>query len=250
MPIHSDMNVCGIYSITHLGSERTYVGSSKDIKSRIRKHREALRTGKHHSKYMQRVFDKYGQDSFEVKTLVICEEQNLKMYEQRFIDGLCPAFNGSKSANAPVHRGQKLPEEWRNKVAQSVRERYANGFTVTHPPRSEAYRTLMSEKSKQRWQDEEYRTKNASAIKAAMTEKECAARSERTKKLWQDPDYREKSIATRKGKSYNKGYKCTPEQIENRRKAARISNAKRSHGDKWKEIYLERYPEYAGDLDA
>lgn len=250
MPVHSNLSVCGVYSITHLGSGRIYVGSSNNIKARVRKHRESLVRGNHHSKYMQRVFNKYGQDAFEVKTLVICDEQNLKMYEQRCIDGLCPAFNGSKSANAPVHRGQKLPKEWREKVAQSVRDRYANGFKIEHPPRSEAYRKLMSEQSKQRWQDEHYKAKNASAIKAAMTEQECVARSERAKKLWQDPDYREKAIAARKGKAYSKGYKCTPEQIENRRKAARISNAKRSHGDKWKEVYLERYPEYAGDLDA
>lgn len=250
MAIYSDLSACGIYSISHLDSGRMYIGSSNNVKNRLRKHKESLLRGRHHSKYMQRVFDKYGEDAFKVKVEVICDLQNLKMYEQLFIDGLCPVFNGSKSANSPVHRGQKLPKEWRDKAAQAVRNRYANGFKVIHPPRSEDYRTLVSVQVQKRWQDPDYKAMNAAAIKASMNEEECAARAERSKKLWQDPDYREKAIAARKGKAYNKGYKCTPEQIENRRKAARISNAKRKSGDGWQEFYLETYPQHVGDLDA
>jgi group I intron endonuclease len=55
-----------------------------------------------------------------------------------------------------------------------------------------------------------------------------ARRSEITKKLWATPEYRARAVAARVGNSYAKGYKCTPEQIENRRRAARISNAKQA----------------------
>ena len=75
-------------------------------------------------------------------------------------------------------------------------------------------------------------------------------RSERTKKLWADPEYREKAVSSRLGKAYNKGYKCTPEQVENRKKAARISNMKRKYGEDWKEGYLTWYPDKAEDLDG
>jgi group I intron endonuclease len=227
-----------------------YVGSSTNIKTRIRKHIESLKRNAHHSKYLQRVFNRYGQDSIEVRTLVICETKNLQVYEQALIDGLSPAFNGTKSANSPVQRGQKLPETWKNNAAEAVRRRYANGFKVNHPPRSEKYRCVVSQESTLRWQDDTKREKNISAIRAAMTEEECQKRSERTKKLWDDPEYRAKAVAARKGNAYSKGYKCTPEQIENRRKAARISHTKRKHGDLWKKFYIQYYPNYAGDIDA
>ena len=87
-------------------------------------------------------------------------------------------------------------------------------------------------------------------ITAVYSEKEIKNKSDRTKTLWANPEYREKAIAARKGKAYNKGYKCTPEQVENRKKAGRISNMKRAHGDDWKTEYIRRYPTYVEDLNG
>lgn len=50
-----------------------------------------------------------------------------------------------------------------------------------------------------------------------------ATRSANGRRLWADPAYRAKAIAARRGQCSNKGYRCTPEQIENRRRAARLS---------------------------
>lgn len=85
---------------------------------------------------------------------------------------------------------------------------------------------------------------------AAYSDEERKRKSERVKALWATPEYREKAVAARKGKAYNKGYKCTPEQVENRKKAARISNMKRNYGEMWKVEYARRYPEFVGDLDG
>lgn len=76
----------------------------------------------------------------------------------------------------------------------------------------------------------------------------CEERSRRAKLLWESPEYRANAIAARKGNAYNKGYKCTPEQIENRRRAARISNMKRNYGSDWVNEYTKRYPEFAEDV--
>lgn len=85
---------------------------------------------------------------------------------------------------------------------------------------------------------------------ASYSDEECKRKSDRVRALWATPEYREKATAARKGKAYNKGYKCTPEQVENRRKAARISNMKRNYGEQWKVEYAKRYPEFVGDLDG
>jgi group I intron endonuclease len=68
--------------------------------------------------------------------------------------------------------------------------------------------------------------------------------------LWKDPEYRAKAVAARKGNAYCKGYKCTPEQVSNRKRAARISNMKRNYGGHWKDEYIRRYPEHAEDVNV
>lgn len=86
------------------------------------------------------------------------------------------------------------------------------------------------------------------AYKATQSAEFCAERSRRTTELWKNPEYRARAIAARKGNSYCAGYKCTPAQVENRKRAARISNMKRNYGDQWVEEYRRRYPEHASDV--
>lgn len=68
--------------------------------------------------------------------------------------------------------------------------------------------------------------------------------------LWKTPEYHAKASAARRGNSFALGYKCTPEQTENRKKAGRISNVKRNYGAGWKEEYIRRYPEHAEDVNG
>lgn len=93
-------------------------------------------------------------------------------------------------------------------------------------------------------------TQHSPLVEVAYSDEERMLRSERTRKLWADPEYRERAIAARKGNAYNKGYKCTQEQVENRKRAGRISNMKRNYGDAWKEEYVRRYPEHEEDINA
>jgi hypothetical protein len=83
-----------------------------------------------------------------------------------------------------------------------------------------------------------------------VSEQYKALRSACTTALWQNPEYRANAIAARKGKAYNKGYKCTPEQVANRRRAGRISTMKRKFGVDWQEAYRQYFPEHVGDLDG
>jgi len=238
----------GVYTITHTESGRVYVGSSKNIPHRWRGHIRALKSGTHHSVHLQRAWSKYGAEAFAFAQILLCDACNLQDYEQRLIDDMQPAFNMSKSATSPVQRGQKLPKEWADKIADSIRGRYAAGFKIFHPPRSEDYRAEVSKASRQRWINPEQRAKTVLAMQKSMTPEECAKKSSRTVTLWAQPEYRERAVASRKGNAYNKGYKCTPEQVQNRRKAARISNMKRNYGEGWVSEYTRRYPEFVGDV--
>lgn len=242
--------LCGVYAIVHLPTGRRYVGSSANIPQRWRKHKAALVRGDHHSVYLQRVWNKYGAAEFSFIVVEECAVEALCATEQAHLDADFPEFNGARSANSPVLRGQKLPPEWVDKVAASVRARYASGFKIKHPPRSKEYRRRAGDTARARWDDPAYRGKTTAAIQAAMTPEEKARRTVRAKALWADPEYRARAVAARKGNAYSKGYKCTPEQRENRRRAARISNMKRNYGNTWREEYARRYPQHAGDVNA
>lgn len=50
----------GVYSITHTPSGRVYVGVSKDVEGRWRKHTHDLKAGKHHNPHLQAAFDADG----------------------------------------------------------------------------------------------------------------------------------------------------------------------------------------------
>lgn len=63
----------GIYTITHIESGRTYVGSSKNVMKRLASHKSDLKNNKHHNPALQNYYNKYGKDSFtfELKLSVI-----------------------------------------------------------------------------------------------------------------------------------------------------------------------------------
>lgn len=93
-----------VYAIVHVATGDSYIGSSADIETRWRKHREKLRRGAHHSRRLQAAWDVFGEAAFVFKDLVICAVDTLYMYEQRLIHGLKPAFN-HKSTGA-VHTAE------------------------------------------------------------------------------------------------------------------------------------------------
>lgn len=93
-------------------------------------------------------------------------------------------------------------------------------------------------------------TQHVAETGLAFSEDEREKRSERTKKLWATPEYRARAVASRKGNAYSAGYRCTPEQVLNRKRAARISNVKRNYGTEWRAEYVRRYPEHRSDVDA
>jgi len=61
----SQSNISGIYKIENLVNGKMYVGSAVDIKNRWSRHKSDLRKNKHHSRYLQRSWNKYSEEQFE-----------------------------------------------------------------------------------------------------------------------------------------------------------------------------------------
>ena len=213
----------GVYTIKNLVSGKIYIGSARLFKRRFSQHKTCLRGGYHQNSHLQRAWNKYGEDAFLFSISVVCSPELMQLYEQKMIDAMSPEYNQSKSAYSGIAVGSTITDEHKAKVGLA---------------------------SKEAWKNPEYRNKVTESIRRSMTEEECSNRSKRTQKLWADPEYRQKAIDARKGRATNKGYKCSPEQVANRKKAARISNMKRNYGDGWRDEYVRRYPEFVGDINA
>lgn len=91
MIIHKHTNIpnlSGIYKIKNLRTNKIYIGSSVKLKNRIRKHFYELKNHTHNNQYLQRTYDAYGEDSFNVEILEqfnIIDYQTLLNLEKEYI---------------------------------------------------------------------------------------------------------------------------------------------------------------------
>lgn len=90
----------GVYVIKCVSNGRFYVGSSRNIKNRKRTHLKQLRKGKHHNAFLQRVYDKYGEDSFKFSYRLTDTQQEALLLEQHYL--YSHMFN-SKCMNIGLH---------------------------------------------------------------------------------------------------------------------------------------------------
>ena len=103
----------GVYGIRCSVTGKWYVGSSIKLSVRLQHHRWALRLGRHHSLKLQRAYNKYGNDAFEFKVLLFCDQENVEFFEQRAIDTLNSVVHGYNVAAHPkggFMRGRTWPE--------------------------------------------------------------------------------------------------------------------------------------------
>lgn len=107
----------GVYQIKNLITDKCYIGSAVDIKARWREHRYELLHNKHHSKYLQRSFNKRSMNDFEFNVLFTCPEKDLIRIEQYCIDNYNSKYNMCKIAGSTL--GKTMSEESRKKMSAS-----------------------------------------------------------------------------------------------------------------------------------
>ena len=79
----------GVYGILNISNGHMYIGSTSSrfgFRHRFRRHTVGLRNGNHHSRFLQRAWDKYGQDSFEFTILERCAPARCLIAEQMWLD--------------------------------------------------------------------------------------------------------------------------------------------------------------------
>jgi len=152
---------CVIYKITNIITSQIYIGSSIDIKERIRRHFKDLKANKHHSLKMQRSYNKYGKDVFKVTYLCNFPEEYRQKMEQWFLDNNECYFNNELVVGKPsVNR--EFSEDYRKKCSDRMK---GNEFWKLTPPMSEETKLRVGQASKNRVWTDKMRKKLSESIK-------------------------------------------------------------------------------------
>lgn len=166
-------SISGIYAIVNKVNGKRYIGSSKDIEVRWKKHINQLNRGIHGNSHLQSSWDKYGKDSFDFVVLEQCDKLDLLIFEQKYLD-LRPEYNISfiagkveftdevKNKISVANKGHVMSDEAKSRMSASHKGRK---FTEEHKRNmsaalvlrmsSQAEKDKLVERNKSRvWSDE------------------------------------------------------------------------------------------------
>ena len=76
----------GVYKIICHSNNKYYIGSAIDLNKRKDRHFRDLKNGKHHNLHLQRIYNKYGHDSFEFIIIENCEKDKTIVLEQDYLN--------------------------------------------------------------------------------------------------------------------------------------------------------------------
>ena len=117
----------GVYKITCDINNHFYYGSSVNIKSRFQNHINKLRTQKHRNKRLQRIYNKYGENSLFFEIVEYCNIEMVLEYEQKYINKHFEnpnCINFCKHAKAPM-AGLTFSDDHKRKISESqIRNKY------------------------------------------------------------------------------------------------------------------------------
>lgn len=254
----------GIYEIVNLVNGKRYVGSAKNFVQRWYIHRRALVAGKHHSRHLQRAWNKHGSDAFEFREIEVCEPQDLIEREQQALDRIRPEYNVATVAGSTLgvkytdqgranisaalkgkrkgvprsresvektaagHRGRKRSEETRARIA----EKAAGRAFVRH---NDDYRAKLSAALKGKAKSpEQMAALQAGRARRVFTEEQRASISATLRAQYADgsrsrkrpPEYREKIASTLRAQS------ASPDVRDRLRKQAAAAWAERPEDER------------------
>ena len=120
------MQFSGIYEIRNLENNKRYIGSSNNIHRRWLGHRWDLENNRHHSKHLQKAWDKYGSDVFQLFVLEAVLVEELEERERYFVE-LYDSTNGDFGYNETFGGkgcpGRKISQDTRDKISKSNKGR-------------------------------------------------------------------------------------------------------------------------------
>jgi len=126
----------GIYKIQNNITKDFYIGSAVNFQGRFSVHLSQLRNNKHPNIHLQRAWNKFSENNFNLFPIIYCDRSNLLLYEQMFLDCLSPRYNISTKATG----GSGV-------VTQKMRDAARrNGLAQKGKPKPESYSKKLSKR--------------------------------------------------------------------------------------------------------
>jgi group I intron endonuclease len=103
----------GIYKIINNLNNKIYIGSAINFTARKNHHLSCLKRNKHGNKYLQKSFNKYGEQNFIFELIEECNKEDLLIREQYYLDTFKPQYNMCKIAgsNFGIKRSKETCEK-------------------------------------------------------------------------------------------------------------------------------------------
>lgn len=183
---------CCVYKIGY-GND-WYIGSTKKFHKRKQEHFYKLKKGIHTNKNLQNIFNNY---TIEMQIIEICEEDALKIIEQKYIN----LFMEDENINIlNIYKDSKSPKGYKydEKVCQKKRKSMQGIFKGI--PRSEETKLKISKALKNRIITEDWKNKISNSLKGRISK---GGRSEIKGIKYLDNLYTYREFAKLIGKSYS-----------------------------------------------
>ena len=107
------MKISAVYKITNTVTGDFYIGSSKNVKSRLAVHKCQSKWNECPNNPMYLDMRKYGVDKFEFQILEEVEESFLKEREQEFIELLKPTYNQMNAKGWDIERYKESKKKYK-----------------------------------------------------------------------------------------------------------------------------------------
>ena len=115
----------GIYKISCMSSDKVYIGETINLSQRISKHFNLLRKNTHSNPILQNLFNKYGEDTFEIDVLEyldITDDVQLKTLEQSWQKKFPTCISLDSNEIYHIERSDKWKED-QHKILDEIREK-------------------------------------------------------------------------------------------------------------------------------